>query len=149
MFLDPYGMQVNWATVKAIAKTQAIDLWYLFPLGVAVNRLLKKDGNIDEAWREPLDRLFGERHWYDAFYERQSTLNLFGETKDSVYKVATFESISTYLVKRLEAEFAGVAENPLYLVNSKNNPLFLLCFAAGNPRGAALAKRIAQHILKK
>ena len=49
VFLDPYGMQVKWETIQAIAKTQAIDLWILFPLGVAVNRLLKKDGNISES----------------------------------------------------------------------------------------------------
>jgi three-Cys-motif partner protein len=33
MFLDPYGMQVEWKTIEAIAKTKAIDLWVLFPLG--------------------------------------------------------------------------------------------------------------------
>ena len=44
-------MQVQWDTMKAIAETKAIDLWILFPLGVAVNRLLKKDGNIEDSWR--------------------------------------------------------------------------------------------------
>ncbi len=43
LFLDPFGMQVTWDTIKAIAKTKAIDLWYLFPLGVGINRLLKKE----------------------------------------------------------------------------------------------------------
>lgn len=33
VFLDPYGMQVEWKTIEAIAKTQAIDLWILFLLG--------------------------------------------------------------------------------------------------------------------
>jgi len=36
VFLDPYGMQVEWATLEAIARTKAIDVWILFPLGVAV-----------------------------------------------------------------------------------------------------------------
>ena len=31
LFLDPYGMQVEWATIEAVAKTKAIDLWLLFP----------------------------------------------------------------------------------------------------------------------
>ena len=43
LFLDPFGMAVQWSTIEAIAKTQAIDLWIFFPLGIAVNRLLKKD----------------------------------------------------------------------------------------------------------
>jgi three-Cys-motif partner protein len=32
MFLDPYGMEVEWETLQAIAKTEAIDVWYLFSL---------------------------------------------------------------------------------------------------------------------
>ena len=27
LFLDPYGMQVEWTTIEAIARTGAIDLW--------------------------------------------------------------------------------------------------------------------------
>lgn len=42
VFLDPYGMQVEWPTIEAIASTQAVDMWLLFPLGQAVNRLLTK-----------------------------------------------------------------------------------------------------------
>ena len=33
LFLDPYGMQVEWATIESIAHTQAIDLWLLFSAG--------------------------------------------------------------------------------------------------------------------
>jgi three-Cys-motif partner protein len=36
VFLDPYGMQVDWSTIEALAATKAIDLWYLFPLGVGM-----------------------------------------------------------------------------------------------------------------
>ena len=32
IFLDPFGMQVAWTTIEAVAKTKAIDLWVLFPL---------------------------------------------------------------------------------------------------------------------
>jgi hypothetical protein len=44
--------------------------------------------------------------------------------------------------------FEGVARNPLLLVNSKNTPLYLLCFAAANKKGAKTAIKIAQDILK-
>src|SRR5262245_38846290 len=55
VFLDPYGMQVEWTTIQALARTKAIDLWYLFPLGVGVARLLRRDGDIDESWQNRLD----------------------------------------------------------------------------------------------
>src|SRR5688500_3095197 len=31
---DNNHMQVDWTTVEAIARTKAIDLWVLFPLGI-------------------------------------------------------------------------------------------------------------------
>jgi hypothetical protein len=48
----------------------------------------------------------------------------------------------------LKLIFPGVAENPLLLHNSKNNPLYLLCFASGNEKGSKTAIKIAQDILK-
>jgi three-Cys-motif partner protein len=43
VFLDPYGMQVEWDTLTILAATEAIDLWYLFPLGIGAARLLVRD----------------------------------------------------------------------------------------------------------
>jgi three-Cys-motif partner protein len=144
LFLDPYGMQVNWATIKAIASTKAIDLWYLFPLGIAVNRLLKRDGNINEVLQERLNRIFGESDWYAQFYEQETTLSLFGE-ETQTKKVANFAAIEKYVVSRLGSVFTEVAKNPLTLRNSTNNPLYLLCFASANKT----AKKIAEDILRK
>lgn len=147
VFLDPYGMQVDWDTIKAIANTKAIDLWILFPLGVAVNRVLKKDGNINEAWRERLNRLFGRNDWYNTFYRETEEDTLFGKTKKTE-KIASFESISKYYVERLKEIFPGVADKPYRLENSKRNPLFMLCFASANPLGAKTAIKIANYILE-
>jgi hypothetical protein len=74
--------------------------------------------------------------------------SLFGNIS-TTEKVATIQDIGNYFIRRLKTVFAGVAENPLPLYNSKNNPLFLLCFAAGNPKGAPTAIKIAQDILRK
>lgn len=147
LFLDPFGMQVTWNTMKAIAKTKAIDLWILFPLGIGVNRLLRRDAQISEGWQRRLDDFFGTKDWRDAFYETKAEQSLFGmEAKTE--KVADFDGIARFFVKRLETIFAGVAKNPLALFNSANTPLYLLCFAAGNERGAKTAVKIAQDILK-
>ncbi len=148
LFLDPYGMQVSWETIQAIAETRAIDLWLLFPLGVAVNRMMTRDGKISAAWRRKLDMIFGATDWYEEFYRTSVTSDFFGE-RTSTRKVGDFDSIGNYFVRRLKTVFAGVADNPLPLLNSRNIPLYLLCFASGNPRGSATAIRIAQDILKR
>lgn len=146
VFLDPYGMQVDWSTVEAIAATKAIDLWLLFPLGMAVNRLLTRGGPPPEAWQRRLTRFFGTEDWQNAFYQHTTVRTLFGEEEASI-KDADYEAIGRYFVDRLKTVFARVADNPLPLRNAKNVPLYLLCFAAGNPRGAETAVKIAGHIL--
>lgn len=77
LFLDPFGMNVSWDTIEAIARTEAIDMWYLFPLGVGVNRLLTKDGNIPEPWQRKLDSIFGDTGWREAFYKKEVIAGLF------------------------------------------------------------------------
>lgn len=148
LFLDPYGMQVEWKTIQAIAQTNAIDLWLLFPLGIGVNRLLTKSGDIPKSWRNRLNLLLGTEDWYDEFYKIETSPTLFGDDKERVVKT-TMETIGRYFNNRLKGIFAGVAEQPGVLRNSANNPLYLLCFAVGNERGKNIALRIANHLLKE
>lgn len=145
VFLDPYGMQVEWSTVEALAATKAVDLWYLFPLGVGVSRLLTHDGNINEAWKKRLDLLFGTTAWRSRFYQTQRTQDLFGEI-ETIERDAPAEKIEAFIHERLATSFVGVAKG-LVLRNSKSSPLYLLCFASSNERGAPTAIRIAQQIL--
>ncbi|MCP3957959.1 MAG: three-Cys-motif partner protein TcmP [bacterium] len=148
LFLDPYGMQVEWATIESIARTKAIDLWLLFPLGIGVNRLLTKSGKIPEQWRRRLDLLLGTEDWYDEFYKVEVKKTLFGDEREHVVK-ATMATIGRYFNDRLKEIFAGVAKEPGVLRNSANNPLYLLCFAVGNERGKPIALSIAEHLLKE
>lgn len=147
MFLDPYGMQVDWSLIETVAGTQAIDLWLLFPLGVAVNRLLTRGELPPAPWAEALTRILGTDQWKEAFYPIRPERTLFGEEKIRV-KEADFDKIGRFFLNRLSTVFTKVAHNPLPLLNSRKVPLYLLCFAAGNPKGAPTAIRIAQDILR-
>ena len=147
VFLDPYGMQVDWSTIQAIAKTRAIDLWILFPLGQGVNRLLTRDGPPPEAWATRLTRFFGTDEWKTEFYQEKEERDLFGSVK-SIEKEANFEAIGAFFLKRLRTVFAAVADETLPLRNSRGIPIFLLCFAAGNEKGAPTAVRIAGDIIR-
>lgn len=151
LFLDPYGMNVDWATIEAVASTRAIDLWLLFPLGIGVNRLLSRSGaRMPEGWKNRLNLLLGTEDWFSEFYKVERQATFFGDEDDISYvKTATLGVIGKYFLDRLRSVFAGVADNPAFLRNSVGNPLYLLCFAAGNEKGAPIAKKIAQHILKK
>jgi len=146
MFLDPFATQVSWNTLQAIGATKAIDLWNLFPLA-AMNRMLRRDGLLHAKWEARLDYCFGaDSGWRKAFYAPNPTHDMFGGRADE--KTADFDVIGQFFLTRLRLIFAAVAKAPLVLNNSKNSPLFLLCFAVGNPKKADLALRIADHILK-
>lgn len=147
VFLDPYGMHVEWATIESIAQTHAIDLWLLFPIG-AVNRLLQNRGEINSGNRRRLDLFFGSPDWYDEFYRLKLQTSLFNEPEKFEKRDRILDEIERYFIRRLRGVFASVADNPLPLRNSKNSLMYLLCFAAGNPN-APKALEIAQYILEQ
>jgi three-Cys-motif partner protein len=150
IFVDPFGLSVDWQTVKELADTPGVDLWLLLPIGSGIQRLLKKNGDMPTAWRLKLNRVFGNEQWYDEFYETEVVENLLGEPVSMVTKTGTHLRIVEYYLKRLKEIFPGVAPNPLELRNTKGNPIFVLFFAASNKgKGAELAVKMAEHILKE
>lgn len=148
LFLDPFAMEVNWETLKIIAKTDGIDAWILFP-AMAVNRLLPRSGNILSPHENKLNMLFGSNIWEQCYKEKEQ-LELFNNDKQ-LEKSADFEEIKSLYLQRLKEIFAGVAYNPLPLLNSKNSILFYLFFVVSNPdrKAQRIALRIAQYILSK
>ena len=152
LFLDPYGMAVDWDTMKAIAQTEAIDVWILFPVGIGVNRLLRQRlEDIPVSWRKKLDRLFGTAEWQTAFYKAdpQGVLPAFEDA--SACKVSQpIRTITKFYQERLATIFPKVAPEPRCLCNSKNSPMFILTFAVASPRKTAqdLAMKLARHVLK-
>lgn len=68
MFLDPYGMQVEWDTLKAIAETRAIDVWYLFSLSGLYRQAARNINSIDDAKRRALTRMLGTDEWERKLY---------------------------------------------------------------------------------
>lgn len=150
LFLDPYGMQVDWATIVAVAGTKAVDLWLLFPLFIGMNRVLTRSGDIPASWRQRLNQFLGTEGWFEEFYQfEEGPATLFGDSNSERLVKASTRVIGRYFMERLRGIFAGVSQRPAVLMNSRGTPLYLLCFAAGNQRGAEVALKIADHLLKK
>lgn len=149
LFLDPFGMQVEWPTIQAVAKTGAIDVWILFPF--AVNRLFtSRPEDIPPSWHARLTLMFGSEDWLGRFYPPQVIPSMFGESETVVEKKLTLEGLGAYYKERLKAVFPVVAKNPCMLRNTRNHPLFQLFFAAASPgRGGEIALQIAEYILTR
>jgi three-Cys-motif partner protein len=149
LFLDPFGMQAEWATIEAIAATGCIDTWILFPF--AANRLMTKSpDDIPAGWRERLDMLFGTKDWEGKFYKERTLIDIFNGDMTVIEKNVTLQGLGAYYGERLATVFPIVAPNPRVLHSNGNRPLFQLFFAAANPgNGGEIALKIAAHILSK
>lgn len=154
LFLDPYSTQLNWSTIKDVAKTGKVDLWLLFPISVIL-RLTPRDGDrVRDAWKETLNRLLGTNDWERALYkpvERPPIQDLFAEAERSndQFERVNVKELEKWVSNRLKEEFAWVAE-PVRLSNN-GKPLFLFYFAVSNtsPKAIGLAQKVASQIVKK
>ncbi len=55
VLLDPFGMQVPWSTVQGLAATKALEVVINFPVGMAIQRLLRVTGKFTDKERKKLD----------------------------------------------------------------------------------------------
>ena len=147
LFLDPYGMQVDWTTIESVGRTKHIDMLFLFPLGMGVMRLLRRDAQISPENAARLTRLFGTSDWRKEFYADDVQPGMFDEpgAAPGKVKVAKPQEVANFWLKRLGTAFEHVSQKGRVLRNSRNSPLYLLCFAAGNPKG----RKIMDDIFKK
>lgn len=140
VFLDPFGMQVPWQTIADIGKTGVIEILINFPVGMAIQRLLKRRGEFTQKQKEKLDSYFGTSEWYELLYSRNQ--GLFGP------EVAKVDDSGDVLVRwyreRLKSVFEYVTEAREVQTNS-GRPLYYLIFAGPNRTGA----RIASDILRQ
>jgi three-Cys-motif partner protein len=145
VFLDPYGLQVTWDTLFAIAQTKALDVWVLFPSGMGLNRLLTKSGDIRQEWQETLDRSLGTKEWRSAFYRSEQEADLFEGPRDKTVKDADPIKLEKFYLDRLRPVFPTVMNTCVRLTNSKDQTMYLLCFACANPspKAKALVTKLA------
>lgn len=153
LFLDPFGMHVEWTTLQAIAKTGAIDVWYLFPYSGLYRQAAKNADAMDADKEESITRLLGTDEWRQVFYTPKRQASLFGGD-DGDERDADHHQMLDFVSQRLMGVFPAVtAPKVLYQGGDSKNPsgapLFALYFAASNPKPAAhgLATKIAKAIL--
>lgn len=145
MFIDPFGMQVNWESIEML-KDLSIDMWILVPTGIGINRMLKNDGNINEKWLEKLQKFLNlsEQEIKDNFYKTETITNLFGE-ETTIKKENNAVEIAHNLYKeKLETIFKYISES--YVMKNQNNSLLYHFLLASNNENAV---KIANSIIGK
>lgn len=149
IFLDPFGVNVDWTTIVEIGKTGAIDLWFLLNVE-GIGRLLARDfERISASSRARLDRLFGGDWWQAEFYiRRDSGVRLDGSIESRTTRETPPKHIEQAYIERMKAHFGYVHPTGLRLYKG-NRHSFTLLFAVANRSEKAkdAAKSMATWII--
>lgn len=141
LFLDPFGMQIDWEVIQEAAKQKTIEILLNLPV-MAINRSLPKDpSQLTKGRIDYLNRFWGGSGWKGIIYVESR--NLFGPiTIRKKYDARALSEI--YKKNKLNTVFPQVSF-PLEMRNSKNSPLYCL-FYAGHYE---TAKKIVEDVFKR
>ncbi len=148
VFLDPYGLEIDWETLEAVASTRSLDVWFLFSLFGVVRQASKDYNKMEQYKKERLTRLFGTNEWEEAFYRKQKKQGLLFEIETHT-RTLNVKQIEEWVKNRLADCFPFV-DKPLRLPK-KGPQLYSLFFCLSNdsPKAIGLAKKLAGAILSK
>jgi three-Cys-motif partner protein len=142
-FLDPFGMNLHWETVEAVADTGAMEtIINLCTMGLSRVGLPNAVGGPNQEQIELMNRVFGTPDWQREFYELQP--DLWGERQTVKKTRGTAQRLGEIYKERLETVFPHVS-SPLVVTNTKGQPIYCLLFAGPNATGL----KIAQAVLRK
>ncbi|MBI3013208.1 MAG: three-Cys-motif partner protein TcmP [Elusimicrobia bacterium] len=140
-FLDPFGMELQWKTMKDIANVETVEIILNFPT-MAINReiLRRNPEKIPESKKQKMSQFWGTENWTVDLYDEEQTL--FGP--ELVRKKQTGKEFGLVFKNRLSQIFKHCT-SPVLMTNSNSAPLYCIMFAGHNATGA----KIADQILKK
>ncbi|MEP2235184.1 MAG: three-Cys-motif partner protein TcmP [Alteripontixanthobacter sp.] len=138
VFLDPYGLEVKWDTLKSLANSRKADVWFLANLKAAVQQLSHDHSKLDDDKRRALSQYFGTDTWEDEFYRNSDQSGLLGMMDDRKERSATKPEVAAFHKKCLSGLFQYVSE-PLPLKVGAVDDYFLLYCMSNNPSYKARA----------
>jgi three-Cys-motif partner protein len=146
-FLDPYGMEVEWSTLESLASTEAIAVWFLFPLAGLYRQATRRLVDIDHSKRDALTRIFGSSSWEEELYPISGEPDMFGILPERRRELNP-SGLEQYVQRRLSEIFGHVLK-PLALPVGKHPQMFslFLCISNRTNEAIGLASRIGNHLL--
>lgn len=141
-YIDPCGMQLNWSSLETLQKL-SVDVWILIPTGMGVNRLLKRDGKISDAWLSKLEIFLGmsQQDIRNYFYNEEVIPTLFGDEIKITKEQQAIERSAELYSERLKKLFKFVSK-PYVLKNSSNSVMFHFLMVSNNQSAVKVANEI-------
>jgi three-Cys-motif partner protein len=147
VFLDPFGLQINYETLQMLGRTQAVDVWYLVPV-FAMYRQVSGDGQINPDGGPRVDAALGTDAWRKvAVIEEQST-NLFDQPQFQSKRAVDIKWFEKVAKERISEAFGGRVLDEVLPLGRNGIQEFSLMFAWANPsEKAKLAAKLAKAVL--
>lgn len=138
-FLDPFGTELEWLSVKKLANTKLFEVVVNFALSMAIIRILPNSGEMTESSKVKLDSYFGNSAWFDEVYKREQA---------GLFASNGFEKRSDYPMRLLKLycsqlkEAFGYVSTPRLIRNTRGSPLYYLIWAGPHKKGLEGADHI-------
>ena len=147
VFLDPFGLQIEYKTLELLGQTQAVDVWYLVPV-FAMYRQVSGDGQINPDGGPRVDAALGTTVWRDVAVIEETSTDLFNQPQfrsARAVDIAWFEKVAK---ERIGAAFSGRVLDETLPLGRNGIQEFSLMFAWANPgEKAKLAAKLAKAVL--
>ncbi|GEM_PF-215701 len=140
VFLDPYGLQIEWETVSALGQAGIFDVFINFSL-MGIMRNLTRRSSPSQAFRQTLRKVMQDDSWVDNLYVTQS--RLWDDPMMQRGEMASARLAEQY-TDLLRTEFKYVSDY-MIMKNSTGGAIYALIFASPNET----AKNIMNDIIRK
>lgn len=150
VFLDPFGLQIKFETLKMLAQTRAVDLWYLVPV-FAMYRQVSGDGEINPDGGPRVDAALGTTAWRESAVKVEPVpQDLFESATFRTKRAMDILAFEGFAKDRLASAFGGRVLDKTLPLGKNGVHYFSLMFAWANPSNKAeeLAKKFAAAVLK-
>jgi three-Cys-motif partner protein len=140
-FLDPFGLDLEWATVAKLGSLQRCDLLIHYSQQ-GFSRYIKKAFQTENETK--VDSFFGSNEWRDIYAKWCQEPRKRGLTRDLIdfYK-KRLKTLGYQEVKQPDE----MLTEPLIRNKERNSPLYRLIFASKHPLGEKFWKAIIGHDL--
>ncbi|MCL6430834.1 MAG: three-Cys-motif partner protein TcmP [Anaerolineae bacterium] len=138
VFLDPYGLELEYSTVCSLAEAHTFDVFVNFSV-MGINRILQREKLPSSKTVELLQRVMGDSEWLDELYAVQPALI---ESHDRSFRGRLrAERVASQYAERVRRVFPHVS-HPVLMRNSRDAPLYVLFLASHNGTAAKITNDI-------
>lgn len=125
VFIDPYGLQVQWETIKALGETETFDIFINFPVHGITRQL--RDQPPSPEMRKLINSIMGDDKWYDIVYSSYE-MSLLGSPL-IVRNKSVAEDLAFMYSSNLKRCFEHVSP-PRIMRQQTSSPLYALILAS-------------------